>query len=81
MHEPTVRAEPPLTATSTFPRELTATVDTDSSTKTASTSTTSSQDALPLADVGKRHSAPGDVAESCVAEEMSTTVRQSHAVV
>ena len=49
MHEPTVRAEPPLTATSTFPRELTATVDTDSSTKTASTSTTSSQDALPLA--------------------------------
>ena len=49
MHEPTVRAEPPLTATSTFPRELTTTVETDSSTKTASTSTTSSQDALPLA--------------------------------
>ena len=40
-----------------------------------------SQDALPLADVGKRHSAPGEVAEPCVPEEMSTTVRQSHAVV
>ena len=40
-----------------------------------------SQDALPLADVGKRHSAPGDVAETSVPEEMSTTVRQSHAVV
>ena len=49
MHAPTVRAEPPLTATSTFPRELTTTVDTDSSTKTASTSTTASQDTLPLA--------------------------------
>ena len=49
MHEPTVRAEPPLTATSTFPRELTTTADTDSSTKTASTSTMASQDALPLA--------------------------------
>ena len=40
-----------------------------------------SQDALPLAEVGKRHSAPGDVAETSVPEEMSTTVRQSHAVV
>ena len=41
-----------------------------------------SQDALvALADVGKRHSAPGEVAESSQPEEMSTTVRQSHAVV
>ena len=30
---------------------------------------------------GEAAPAPGDVAESCVAEEMSTTVRQSHAVV
>ena len=49
MHAPTMRAEPPLTATSVFPREIATTADTNSSSKTASTSTTASQDARPLA--------------------------------